>query len=122
MIWVNEPIKFVKVMKVEDKGKYVKATLSTSEKKQDGTYEYSNWFSTFVGNSVDKAKKLNEGDKITVTKAKLTNVYNKEKKQSYTNMTVFAFEGGEKKADDDFSFGGGFEDFQQIEDEDSVPF
>ena len=120
MIWVND-LKYVKVMKVEDKGKYVKATLSTSEKKQDGTHEYSSWLSTFVSNSVDNAKKLNEGDKITVTKAKLTNVYNKEKKQSYTNMTVFAFEGGEKKADDDFSFGGGFEDFQQIESDDDVP-
>ena len=36
MIWLND-LKFVKVYKVEDKGNFVKAQLSTSEKKQDGT-------------------------------------------------------------------------------------
>ena len=112
MIWLND-LK-VNVYKVEDKGTYVKAQLSTSEKKQDGTYENSSWFCSFVGNSKESARQLKDKDKITITKGKLTNVYNKEKKVSYLNMTVFEFTSNEKKdtigINDDFSFGN-FEEF-----------
>lgn len=105
MIWLND-LK-VRVSKLEDKGSYVKATLSTSEKKQDGTYEYSNWFANLVGGCVNMAKDLKEGDKITITKGKVSNVWNKEKKTAYVNMTVFGFTRVEKyyeKPNDDFSF------------------
>jgi len=115
MIWLND-LK-VNVYKVEDKGTYVKAQLSTSEKKQDGTYENSSWFASFVGNSKELARQLKDKDKITITKGKLTNVYNKDKKQSYLNMTVFEFTSNEKKeVNEDFSFGN-FEEF-----EDGDPF
>ena len=119
MIWLPE-MRFVKVFKVEDKGKYVKAQVSTSEKKQDGSYENSSWFPTFVGNCLDEAKQIQEGDVLTITKGKLTNVYNKEKKQSYLNMTVFEFTNTTEHAGDDF----GFDDYQSIEDDDpdSCPF
>jgi transposase len=90
MIWLND-IKGT-VFKVEAQDKVVKATLSTSEKKQDNTYENSSWFVAFVGNCKDKASKLQDKDRITVTKAKITNVYNKEHKKSYLNFTVFAFD------------------------------
>ena len=119
MIWLNEPIKFVKVSRIEDKGTYVKAQLSTSEKKQDGTREYSNWNTLFSSKCADLAKTLNDGDVITITKGKLTNVYNKEKKVSYCNMTVFEFTSNEKKdtsgINDDFSFGS-------VDDKDDVPW
>ena len=118
MIWLSEPIKFVKVFKVEDKGKYVKAQVSTSEKKQDGSYENSSWFPTFVGNCLDEAKQIQEGDVLTITKGKLTNVYNKEKKQSYLNMTVFEFTNTTEHAGDDLSF----DDFQSIESDSDMPF
>ena len=111
MIWLSEPIKFVKVMKVEDKGKYVKATLSTSEKKQDGSREFSSWYVSFVGSCAEQAKSLREKDTIEIVKGKLSNVYNKEKKQSYLNMTVFEFLGG-TEPNDDFSFG-----FEEVEDD-----
>lgn len=114
MIWLSEPIKFVKVMKVEDKGKYVKATLSTSEKKQDGSRESSSWYASFIGSCAEQAKSLREKDTIEIVKGKLSNVYNKEKKQSYLNMTVFEFLGG-TEPNDDFSFG-----FEEIDDD--VPF
>ena len=115
-------VKYVRVMKVEDKGKYVKATLSTSEKKQDGSREFSNWFASFVGSCVEQAKSLKEGDTIGIVKGKLSNVYNKEKKQAYLNMTVFEFLGGTEPSDD-FSFSASyFEDFQSIEDDSSIPF
>ena len=116
MIWLDG-VKFVRVMKVEVKDKHVKATLSTSEKKQDGQREFSNWYSSFVGKCFEQAKSLKEGDTIEIVKGKLSNVYNKDKKQAYLNMTVFEFLGGTEPSDD-FSFSAGsFEDF-----EDEIPF
>jgi hypothetical protein len=115
MIFVND-VKYVKVFKVEDKGNYIKAQVNTSEKKQDGTYENSSWFVTFVGNCKDEAKRIAEGDKITIKKAKLTNVYNKEHKKSYLNFTVFAFEFESQKAQNDFS------DFAELDDGSDLPF
>lgn len=91
MIWLSE-VKFVKVWNVEDKGNFVKAKLQTSEKKQDGSYENSDWFAAFVGNAASMARSLSNGDQITITKGKLSNVYNKDKKVSYLNMAVFDFE------------------------------
>ena len=120
MIWLND-VKAT-VFKVEDKGTYVKAQLSTSEKKQDNTYENSSWFTSFVGGAKESAKHLSDKDKITITKGKLTNVYNKEKKVSYCNMTVFEFTSNEKKdtsgINDDFSFGS----FEEVDDTDDPPF
>ena len=80
------------VFKVEVQEKVVKASLSTSEKKQDGTYENSSWFVAFVGNCKDKASSLQDKDRITISKAKVSNVYNKEHKKSYLNFTIFDFE------------------------------
>ena len=120
MIWLND-LKFVKVYKVEDKGNFVKAQLSTSEKKQDGTYEKSSWFASFVGGAKEQAKHLQDKDTITITKGKLTNVYNKEKKVSYCNMTVFEFTNENKDTsgiNDDFSFGS----FEEVDDTDEPPF
>jgi len=74
---------------VEDMGKYVKARMQTSEKKQDGTWENSGWFVNFVGKAKDKVAGLGDKSKIEVTSMKITNVYNKEKKQSYLNVVVF---------------------------------
>lgn len=112
MIWLND-VKAT-VFKVEDKGTFVKAQLSTSEKKQDNTYENSSWFASFVGNAKESARHLKEKDKITITKGKLTNVYNKEKKVSYLNLTVFEFTNAEKKeVNDDFSFGN----FEEVDEE-----
>lgn len=127
MIWVNE-IKYVKVFKVDVTERYVKAQVSTSEKKQDGTYENSSWFPVFVGNCKNNAARLKKDDKITITKAKITNVYNREKKQAYFNMTVFAFEvegesdkqsGNFPAFDEDFA-----NDFRAIDDDfgDVPPF
>jgi hypothetical protein len=90
MIWLND-IKG-SVFRVEVQDKVVKASLSTSEKKQDGNYENSSWFVAFVGNCKEKASRLEDKDRITVTKAKMTNVYNKEHKKAYLNFTVFAFD------------------------------
>ena len=114
MIWLSE-VKFVKTWNVEDKGNFVKAKLQTSEKKQDGSYENSDWFAAFVGKCVDKAKTLGNGDQITITQGKLTNVYNKEKKVSYLNMAIFDFEitKSAKKAPTDTTFDPNDFDFDE---------
>ena len=112
MLWLND-IKGT-MFKVEVGDKVVKATLSTSEKKQDGTYENSSWFVAFVGNCKEKAARLQEKDRITVTKGKLTNVYNKEQKKSYLNFTIFAFECERLNGDN-------LDDFRTVED-DEIPF
>ena len=114
MLWLND-IKGT-VFKVEVGEKLVKGTLSTSEKKQDGTYENSSWFVAFVGNCKEKAAKLQEKDRITVTKGKLTNVYNKEQKKSYLNFTIFAFECERLNGDS-------LDDFRMVDDiESDIPF
>ena len=123
MIWLPE-IKYAKVWDVEQKEKFTKAKVQTSEKKQDGTYEQSGWFVSFVGKCWPLAKELSNGDTITIHKAKLTNVYDKAAKKSYLNFTVFDFEITQSKAqkpaqsfDDDFA-----NDFRAIEDDSDVPW
>ena len=126
MIWLSE-IKFVRVYNVEIKEKYVQARLQTSEKKQTGEYENSDWYARFVGVSVGLAQELTNKATITINKGKLVNVYNKDTKKAYLNMTVFDFEitkQGDKKEsvqgevfdEDDFS------SFKQIDDANILPF
>ena len=117
MIWLSE-IKYAKAWEVTHLEKYTKAQLSTSEKKQDGTYENSKWFVNFVGKCSELAKTLQNGDTVTINKAKLTNLYNKEHKKSYLNFVVFDFEITQSKAkkEDDFS------DFEQVDEDPFLPF
>ena len=122
MIWLTE-LKYVKVYNVEIKEKYVQARLQTSEKKQTGEYENSDWYARFVGGSIGLAQELTNKATITINKGKLTNVFNRDTKKAYLNMTVFDFEitkQGEPKAEqvdeDDFS------SFKQIDDANILPF
>lgn len=89
----STPFGRVSFLKPEEK--FVRASISTSSKKQDGTYEYSEWNATFVGEAcVEKAKKLNDKDRIKITSAKLdTSKIEKDGKNvKYTNLVVFNFE------------------------------
>lgn len=103
-----------KVYNLESTGNMVKAKFSTSEKDKDGNWQSSNWFVAFVGNCKAAASQLSDGDKITVTKGKISNVYNKERKQAYLNLVIFAFDTEEKKEE--------FGDFRMIENESEIPF
>ena len=81
------------VDKIEEK--YAKVRLGTSEKKQDGTYENSNWFATFLGKAKDKVETLEPKDRITIITGKITNVGKKQddgKWINYLNVVVFDFE------------------------------
>ena len=78
---------------------YSTFNLSTSRKdKRDGTYKNSNWnFVRFVGTAFDKAKQLNERDKITNVKFSLSaepyvNQNGEKTYPKYPNMIIFDFE------------------------------
>lgn len=80
-----------KVFNLKKEEKYVDINLSTSEKTADGEYRNSSWPTRFVGGALAKAKELNEGDNIAIIKAKLENVYIKDKGRSYLNLIVYDF-------------------------------
>ena len=126
MIWLPE-LKYVRVYNIEIKEKYVQARLQTSEKKQTGEYENSDWYARFVGGSLGLAQQLTDKSTITINQGKLTNPYNRDTKKAYLNMTVFDFEitkQGEKKEsvqsesfdEDDFS------SFKTLDDGEDVPW
>lgn len=74
MIYVNSNI-YGKVWKSElsENGKYIDLQMSTSEKDADGNYRNSNWFPRAIGHAVNSLKGIADGDRICITKAKLTN-------------------------------------------------
>lgn len=79
MIFITNTI-YAKVWKVtkpvDEQGnprKYIDLQISTSEKMQDGTYEYSTFFPRVIGHAYNSLKDIKEGDKIVITKSKFTN-------------------------------------------------
>lgn len=83
---------FVNVFDVEVKEKYVQAHISSSEKVNENEYANSNWYGRFVGQAFDKAKSLNQGQRICIVKGVVKNKYVKEKSRAYTSVTIFDFE------------------------------
>ena len=82
---------YAKIWKIEYGEKFVKAQISTSRKdKKTNEYINSPWHATFVGNCVDSAKQLNEGDKIQISSAQIENAKGKDGKY-YVNMIIFGF-------------------------------
>jgi len=82
---------YMKVWSTENKGKYVKAQVSTSRKDKEGQYINSSWFANFVGQCAGDAENLSRGDSIKVLSGQLENKKTEDGK-IYTNMTIFAFE------------------------------
>lgn len=85
---------YVKIWKLEDKGKYYTARMSTS-KKVDNGYEqdWSDNFVRLVGTAANQVRsgKLKEGDRAQIENCGVTNQYSKEKNTTYTNYVIFAF-------------------------------
>ena len=99
MVFVTNKI-FAKVWKTDVKKKYTDLRISTSEKvEKDGetTYINSNWFARAIGKAHNQAKNLKEGDRVTITKAKLSNEqYEKDgEKRSVLKFVVLEFESQE---------------------------
>ena len=119
---------FWKVQRVADNGKTCDVQISISKKnKQSGEYETDfSGFVKFCGENLVKfAQSLQEKGKIDIDSFELTNKYDKEKKVTYYNVSVFAA----KKHEWDDNSGTtskstGKEDFMQIPDsiEEELPF
>lgn len=87
--------KFAKVWKTENKGKYTVAQMSTSKKdKQTDKYEtdWQNSFVRLVGTAHTQAQSFKDGESVKIGSCDVTNSYDKEKKITYTNYTIFNFE------------------------------
>lgn len=88
---------FAKVWKVEDKGNYAVAQMSTSKKnKQSGEYE-TDWKESFVRLIGTAAKQVvgkeipKGGLSVKLGQCEVTNNYSAEKKTTYTNYAIFNF-------------------------------
>lgn len=92
-----------KVWKSEQHDKFTKVDLGDSRKNKDGTYDNFTWFGVML---VGDAHKLGveKDDVIEVTSAQ---IYQEKYNDKWgTKVTVFGANiVGEKKKDDDFSFG-----------------
>ena len=86
---------YAKVWRFENKGNYSVVEISTSKKnKQTDQYEtdFASKFVRFIGQAHADIQALQEGVKIKLGDIEVTNSYNKETKQGYTNFLVFSFE------------------------------
>lgn len=73
MIFIHDKI-YAKVWKVEKHEKYIDLQVTTSEKDGDGKYINSGWFPRLIGHAFNSLKdKIKEGDRIVITKSKITN-------------------------------------------------
>lgn len=75
--------------------KYAEVQMTTSKKKQDGTYDTD--FSgrcRFVGKSFEKIRRidLREKDRLKLLEVETTNRYDKERKTTYNTYIVWDFE------------------------------
>ena len=110
MVFVTNKI-FAKVWKIDKKDKYADLRISTSEKvEKDGNTDFinSNWFARAIGKAFNQLKDIKEGDRVVITKAKLSNEqYEKDgEKRSAFKFVVLEFESKEDTkatnvADDD---------------------
>lgn len=89
---LNVTSKYVTIFDVEDKGKYCMANLSTSKKNSDNTYTNMYWKARFVGNAYEKAKALENKDKIEIANGIIENNFNKDTQKLWVTVTVFEFE------------------------------
>lgn len=119
---------YAKVWKSEDKGNYSIVELSTSRKnKQTEQYEtdFSSKFVRFIGQAHTDIKNTQDGARIKLTEVEVTNSYNKETKQGYTNFLVYGFELPEFKDTKQNQQANGSEEFMSIPsdlDSEELPF
>ena len=96
MVFVTNKI-FAKVWKIDKKEKFADLQISTSEKiEKDGNTSYvnSNWFARAIGKAFNQLKDISEGDRVVITKAKLSNeTYEKDgKKKSALKFLILELE------------------------------
>jgi hypothetical protein len=83
----------VSVYNVENRGKFIKARISSSKKNKDGTYSTSFWNAIFVGQAFDTT--LSNKEKIKITSATIENKEFVDKdgnKRVNAEVVIFQFE------------------------------
>ena len=84
---------YATIWKVDDRGKYSNVQLSTSKRKEDGTYETDfSGFASFVGKAHTMAQGITEMTRIQIKHMDVTKRYVKEQDKEYVNYTVFDFD------------------------------
>lgn len=79
MIYISNPIyATVWETKPSENGKYIDMRITTSEKIDDGEFENSTWFIRVIGHALNSLKNVKRKERITITKAKLTNLSHKK--------------------------------------------
>jgi hypothetical protein len=87
--------KFGRVWKIENKGNYHVAEMSTSKKnKQTDQYEtdWANKFVRLVGTAHNQIESMDISKSVKIGACEVTNKYDKEKNTTYTNYVIFGFE------------------------------
>ena len=116
---------YAKVWEVSPVGDHATKLRLSISRKDRKTGEYVQDFSGFVmaiGTAASaKAAKLHEGARIKLGDVDVTTKYDKVKKITYTNFSLFSFEedGGEKKPQEAEPDGGEAAD---VEDDKRLPF
>ena len=85
---------YVKIWKIEPKGKYTEIRMSSSEKDKDGNYINSNWsFVRCVGKAHNQIAKMQEGDRAEIKSAKISNeTYTDKEGNKKTGFRFVVFE------------------------------
>lgn len=93
MIFCHDKI-YGKVWKIDKQDKYLDLQMSTSEKKQDGTYINSSWYPRVIGHAFNSLKdKLKEGDRICINTSKLyMEKYNDQEGKSKSRLRFLILE------------------------------
>lgn len=80
------------VWEIKEERGFVKGKIGSSSKKQDDTYENSNWFVDFGKNCKEKALTLKEKDRILVKDFLMKNIYNVEAKKAFLTFSIQSFD------------------------------
>ena len=86
---------YAHIWKLEDKGNYHVAQMSTSKKNNDtGEYEkdWNDSFVRLVGTAHNQAKTLDTSKNVKIGRCGVSNNYSKEKNTTYTSYVIFNFE------------------------------
>lgn len=119
---------YAKVWKIFPKEKkeqkYTVVQLSTS-KKDKKTNNYTRDFSGFVrlvGKAEEKAAELEAEDTIKMLMVGVTNTYNKEKRETYTQYVCFDFEFNSEQKQTQVNGGVDENGFMELPDDAKLPF
>lgn len=86
---------YAKLWEIKMNEKYADVRISTSEKNQDGSYTNSNWFGRCLGGGLKDIANFKEGDRIKITKGKVTNETYTDKsgnKKSFVRVMIYGIE------------------------------